>query len=70
MEQPALSVIGQDRCTFLNWKGLFIEAEYDPSAQNSERSYWCQKTYKCLGPYGKSVDEYECSPARGCYKGL
>ena len=31
MEKPALSVVGQDRCAFLNWKGLFIEAEWDPT---------------------------------------
>ncbi|MBI1786731.1 MAG: hypothetical protein HYR60_04145 [Acidobacteria bacterium] len=70
MEQPALSVVGQDRCSFLYWKGLFIEAEWDPSVPRSERIFWCQKTYNCLGPDGKVVDEYECSPARGCYKGL
>jgi hypothetical protein len=70
MEGQVLSVLHQDRCTFLNWKGLHIDAEFDPSAQGSERIYWCHKTYNCLGPDGKGVDEYECNPARGCYKEL
>jgi len=70
MERPALSVVGQDRCAFLNWKGLFIDAEWDPTAQHGERIYWCQHSYNCLGPDGKAVDEYECNPGRGCYKPL
>ena len=70
MERPALSVVGQDRCTFLHWKGLFIDAEWDPTVPQSERIYWCQQTYNCLGRDGKVVDEYECSPARACYKEL
>lgn len=70
MEKPALSVIGKDRCDYLRWKGLFIDAHYDPTAQQGERLYWCHHTYNCLGPDGKAVDEYECSPARNCYKAL
>jgi len=55
----------------LRWKGLFIETEWDPSvAAGSGRVYWCQHTYNCLGPDGKIVDEYECSPSRPCYKAL
>jgi len=46
---------------------MFIEADWDPSVQPSnEQSHWCQHTYKCLGPDGKLVDEFECSPARAC----
>lgn len=70
MEGPALSVPGQDRCDCLRWKGLLIEAEWDPASPPSERLYWCQHTYNCLGPDGKVVDEYECNPGRACYKAL
>ncbi|MBK9169764.1 MAG: hypothetical protein IPM24_20205 [Bryobacterales bacterium] len=70
MERPALSVVGQDRCTRLAWKGLYIDADWDPTAPQSERTYWCQRTYNCLGPDGKLVDEYECNPARPCYQSL
>ncbi|MFN0164994.1 MAG: hypothetical protein ACKV22_01075 [Bryobacteraceae bacterium] len=70
MERPALSILGQDRCDNLRWKGLFIEAESDPTVPQSESVFWCQHTYNCLGPDNKAVDEYGCNPARGCYKSL
>ena len=70
MEGQPLSVIGQDRCTNLCWKGLYIDAVWDPTVPQSERIYWCQHSYNCLGPDGKAVDEYECNPSRSCYKSL
>ena len=70
MGRPALSAIAQDRRAFLNWKGLQIEAEWDPTAPQSERLYWRQHSYNCLGPDGKTVHEYECNPSRACYKSL
>ena len=57
-----------DRCAFLNWKGIHIEAEWDPTVPQSERLYWPQHSYNCLGPDGKTMDEYECNPSRACYK--
>jgi hypothetical protein len=67
MERPGL----KKRCEKLRWKGLFIEAEWDPTVQHSnDPIFWCQHTLKCLGPDGKAVDEFECSPARGCYEEL
>jgi hypothetical protein len=71
MERPSLTKVGMNRCEKLRWKGLFIEAAEDPSIQpNNERSFWCQHTWNCLGPDGKLVDEFECSPARPCYEQL
>ena len=70
MERPALSVIGQDRCANTSWKGLSLDAQWDPTAPPSGRIYWCQHSYNCLGPDGKIVDEYEGNPSRGCYKAL
>lgn len=68
MELPGLTIIDQGRCDFLRWKGMYVEAEWDPTVQRSnDRVYWCQHTYNCLGPDGKVVDDYECNPARGCY---
>ena len=47
---------------------MFIEAEWDPTIRHSNDSaYWCQRTFICIGPDGKLVDEFECSPARPCY---
>lgn len=70
-ERPGLTIVGEDRCTHLPWKGLFIQAEWDPTVQHgNDRAFWCQHTYNCLGPDNKAVDEYECNPARNCYVDL
>ena len=34
-----------------------------PIQHSNDRSFWCQHTWNCLGPDGKIVDEFECSPA-------
>ena len=71
MELPGLTNISLARCQNLNWKGQFIEAEWDPTVQHgNDRLFWCQHTYNCLGPDGKLVDDEECNPARECYKPL
>ncbi len=63
--------IGLERCENLNWKGMLIDAMWDPTVQRSnDRAFWCQKTHTCLGPDGKVADDYECNPARSCYKAL
>ena len=50
-------------------KTVHIEAEWDPTVPHSgDRLFWCQTTQQCLGPDGKTVDDYECNPARKCYK--
>ena len=60
-----------DRCDNLRWKGLFIDAETDPSASAAtDHLFWCHKTQMCLGPDGKLVDEYECNESRSCYRAL
>ena len=33
MELPGLTHIGMERCQNLNWKGQFIDAEWDPTVQ-------------------------------------
>ena len=71
MERPGLANITTDRCAKLCWKGLYIEAEWDPTVQHSnDRNFWCGLTFTCLGPDGKVVDDYECNPARQCYEEL
>ena len=60
-----------NRCAKLRWKGQFIQAELDPADDfSNDTALWCQHTFTCLGPDGKVVDEYECSPARPCYEQL
>jgi len=71
MERSGLTNIGSDRCGKLRWKGMYIEAQWDPTIQHSnDGAMWCQHTFNCLGPDGKAVDEFECSPARKCYEEL
>ncbi len=60
--------ISMNRCAYLRWKGLYIQAELEPENDySSDSAMWCHHTYKCVGPDGKVVDEFECSPARDCY---
>ncbi|MBM3738773.1 MAG: hypothetical protein FJW39_23610 [Acidobacteria bacterium] len=71
MERPGLTEIDDDRCDFLRWKGLYIEAAWDPSEPHSgDRAFWCHKTQTCLGPDNQIADEYECNETRPCYRPL
>jgi hypothetical protein len=71
MEYPGLNVIGDDRCELLRWKGMFVNALKTPGVPpTNDRIFWCQKTHTCLGPDDKLVDDYECNPARSCYRQL
>jgi len=59
------------RCANLRWKGLQVETEMDPALlENHDGCFWCQHTFKPVGPDGKLVDDFECSPARTCYEEL
>jgi len=45
-ERGELTNIGQDRCAKLRWKGMFIEAAWDPTVPHgNDRAFWCQHTY-------------------------
>ena len=68
-ERSSLTPLDDDRCDHMRWKGMYIEAEWDPTVPHSgDRLFWCHKTQQCVGPDGKIVDDYECNPARACYK--
>ena len=67
----AVMKISQNRCAYLAWKGMYIDSVCEPENDYSNDSnMWCQHTFKCVGPDGKLVDEFECSPARPCYEQL
>lgn len=71
MANSAFNILREERCENLRWKGLYIGEESDPAIQQGdERIFWCVKTQLELGPDGKLVDNYECSPGRSCYKPL
>jgi hypothetical protein len=70
-ERSGNTASDDDRCDFLRWKGLFIDAEWDRSVPHSgDRNFWCHRTQNCLGPDGRVVDEYECNETRSCYREL
>lgn len=71
MERAGVTQIDDDRCDNLRWKGLYIDAVWDPSVPHSgDRNFWCVKTHTCTGPDGKIVDDYECNETRRCYRPL
>jgi hypothetical protein len=72
IEPPGLSKkASMNRCANLRWKGLYIDSTCDPENHYSNDSaMWCLQTSKCVGPDGKVVDDFECSPARTCYEQL
>ena len=60
-----------NRCASLRWKGMFVEADDDPSVPHSNtRIYWCVYSQGPLGPDGEVVDEDTCSASRSCYEVL
>jgi hypothetical protein len=70
-ERAGLTKVGPDRCRNLRWKGLYIEAVWDPAIpRGNDRAFWCLHSGNCLGPDSKLADDYECHPARACYEPL
>jgi hypothetical protein len=59
---------GKTCCCYLRWKGMFIDAEPDPSIPNtSDGFFWCSHTMNCLGPDGRIADKEACCDGRGCF---
>jgi hypothetical protein len=59
------------RCEALRWKGMYIDADDDPSVQlSNSRIYWCAYTQNPLGKDGAVVDEDTCTSSRKCYNPL
>ena len=56
-------------CSMLNWKGMYIWAERDPTVgPTSDGAFWCGYTQKCLGPDGKLAEPSRCdSSERKCH---
>ncbi len=56
-------------CPALRWKGQFMLAERDPTAQTgTDHSFWCMYTQTCVGPDGMNAEPSLCaSPIRACH---
>ncbi len=62
---------GKTCCCFLRWKGMFIDAEPDPSIPNTRDGFfWCSHTMTCLGPDSRVADEESCCAGRTCFDPL
>ena len=58
-----------EKCRRLRFKGMFIEAEPDPTvAGTSDGMYWCTHTMNCLGPDGRVAQPRRCDSTRACYE--
>jgi hypothetical protein len=65
----AMEKLGREVCRRLRSKGMFIEAEPDPTVPNtSDGFYWCTQTQNCLGPDGGVADKLRCRAGRGCFE--
>jgi hypothetical protein len=61
--------IQRNQCKRLRSKGMFIEAERDPTVPHGEDGfYWCSHTMNCLGPDGKAVELETCKSKRECFE--
>jgi hypothetical protein len=70
-EREGMNRIGDDRCQYLRWKGMFIETTWDPTVPHGyDRSFWCSRTMINIGPDNIVADEYECNETRKCYDAL
>ena len=67
MEQTATDTLA-NRCGNIRWKGMFIDAEWDPAtSSHSEHVCWCVLTQNCIGPDSQVVGEDICNFTRSCY---
>ena len=49
-------------CPALRWKGLFIDAEPDPSVPRcNDGLFWCMHTQTCIGPDGELAEPGNCN---------
>lgn len=61
--------VSREICKRLRSKGMFIEAEPDPTVpKSSDGFYWCTHTMNCLGPDGKAAVKEHCRAGRGCFE--
>ena len=59
-------------CRRLRAKGMFIDAEPDPTVPISmgDEFCWCTHTMNCLGPDGKVTGSENCRAGRACFEPL
>jgi len=60
---------GHGCCSYLRWKGMFIDVEPDCSIPNTRDGlFWCSLSMNCLGPDSHVADEQSCCSGRVCFE--
>ena len=60
-----------DVCRRLRWKGMFFDAEPDPTVPSvSDGFCWCARTAGQLGPDGTPAERERCTADRACFEAL
>ncbi|HXO21874.1 MAG TPA: hypothetical protein VOA87_18320 [Thermoanaerobaculia bacterium] len=68
---PTTDTASRKVCCYLRWKGMFIDAEPDPSIPHTQDGFfWCSHTMNCLGPDGRVADDGSCRQDRTCFEKL
>lgn len=61
----------EELCRRLRWKGMFVDAEPDPSVPNTSDGFcWCTHTMNCLGPDGLVASREGCGRGRSCHESV
>ncbi|MBI2818156.1 MAG: hypothetical protein HYX72_14575 [Acidobacteria bacterium] len=62
-------ILAHEPCRCLRWKGMFIQAERDPSVPPSnDHLFWCMHTQTCIGPDNHVAEPEHCTAERECYE--
>ena len=62
---PRFNVLHPNLCPALRWKGQFVLAPIDESAQQgTDTNYWCLYTQNCIGPDGIVAELRQCDTQR------
>jgi len=58
-----------ESCRRLRWKGMFVDAEPDPTVPSPGDGFcWCSLTAGLLGPDGRPAERDACDGRRSCYE--
>jgi hypothetical protein len=71
MENAVLKVLAE-RCGNIRWKGMFIDTQPDPVADQESHDHicWCVFTQSVIGPDGQTVAEDTCNATRSCFQAV
>ena len=60
--------LSQRPCRHLACKEMFYDYGVPLEERGGSGAFWCEQTYKCLGPDNLVAGREECGPGRECYE--